>query len=48
MTAAVSHNAKDPFTATGAGERQAAYAALAATGPVHRITLPTGPDFRRS
>jgi cytochrome P450 len=42
MTAAVSRNAKDPFTATGAGERQAAYAALAATGPVHRITLPTG------
>jgi cytochrome P450 len=42
MTAAVSRNAKDPFTATGAAERQAAYAALAATGPVHRITLPTG------
>src|SRR5512142_2663644 len=32
----------DPFTATGPGERHAAYAALAATGPVHRITLPTG------
>lgn len=42
MTTAVSRNAKDPFTATGAGERHAAYAALAATGPVHRITLPTG------
>ena len=42
MTTAVSRNAKDPFTATGAGERQDAYAALAATGPVHRITLPTG------
>ncbi|HEX6404211.1 MAG TPA: cytochrome P450 [Pseudonocardiaceae bacterium] len=42
MTTAVSRNAKDPFTAIGAGERQAAYAALAATGPVHRITLPTG------
>src|SRR5947209_2382907 len=42
MTTAVSRNAKDPFTATGAGERHAAYAALAATGPVHRIILPTG------
>lgn len=32
----------DPFTATGPGERHAAYAALAATGPVHRIALPDG------
>jgi hypothetical protein len=28
----------DPFTATGPGQRHAAYAALAAAGPVHRIT----------
>jgi cytochrome P450 len=42
MTTVDSLNVKDPFTATGAGERQAAYAALAAAGPVHRITLPTG------
>ena len=42
MIAVDSRNAKDPFTATGAGERQAAYAALAAAGPVHRVTLPTG------
>ncbi|MGH3852639.1 MAG: cytochrome P450 family protein [Pseudonocardiaceae bacterium] len=32
----------DPFTATGAGQRHAAYAALAVAGPVHRITLPGG------
>lgn len=32
----------NPFTATGPGERHAAFAALAATGPVHRITLPNG------
>ncbi|MGH3797632.1 MAG: cytochrome P450 family protein [Pseudonocardiaceae bacterium] len=32
----------DPFTATGPGRRHAAYAALAAVGPVHRITLPSG------
>ncbi|MGH3788150.1 MAG: cytochrome P450 family protein [Pseudonocardiaceae bacterium] len=32
----------NPFTATGPGERHAAYATLAAAGPVHRITLPTG------
>jgi cytochrome P450 len=32
----------DPFTATGLGQRHAAYAALAAAGPVHRITLPGG------
>ena len=42
MIAVDSHNAKDPFTATGAGERRAAYTALAVAGPVHRITLPTG------
>ncbi|HJT04361.1 MAG TPA: cytochrome P450 [Pseudonocardiaceae bacterium] len=42
MTTVVSRDAEDPFTATGAGERHAAYAALAAAGPVHRITLPTG------
>ena len=42
MTTIVSLGAKDPFTATGAGERHAVYAALAAAGPVHRITLPTG------
>jgi cytochrome P450 len=33
---------RDPFTATGPGERHAVYAALAAAGPVHRIVLPTG------
>jgi cytochrome P450 len=32
----------DPFTATGSGRRQAAYAALADAGPVHLITLPGG------
>jgi cytochrome P450 len=32
----------DPFTATGPGQRHAAYAALTAGGPVHRITLPSG------
>lgn len=32
----------DPFTATGPGQRCRAYAELARTGPVHRITLPTG------
>jgi cytochrome P450 len=32
----------DPLTTTGAGQRHAAYAALAAAGPVHRITLPSG------
>ncbi|MGH3980576.1 MAG: cytochrome P450 family protein [Pseudonocardiaceae bacterium] len=32
----------DPFTATAAGARHAAYAELAAAGRVHRITLPTG------
>jgi cytochrome P450 len=32
----------DPFTATAARARHAAYAALAATGPVRRITLPSG------
>jgi cytochrome P450 len=32
----------DPFTATGPGQRDAAYAALAVAGPVHRITLPGG------
>jgi cytochrome P450 len=32
----------DPFTATAAGARHAAYAALAAAGPVHRIVLPSG------
>jgi cytochrome P450 len=31
----------DPFTATGAGQRHAAYAALAAAGPVHRLALPS-------
>src|SRR6185295_10411767 len=30
------------FGPADAGARQAAYAALAATGPVHRITLPNG------
>lgn len=40
---AVTHRyGTDPFTATTPGERHAAYAALAATGPVHRITLPNG------
>ena len=42
MTTAVSRNANNPFTATRAEERHAVYAALAAAGPVHRITLPTG------
>ncbi|MGH3904833.1 MAG: cytochrome P450, partial [Pseudonocardiaceae bacterium] len=32
----------DPFTATGPGQRHAAYAALGAVGPAHRITLPSG------
>ncbi|HMA47187.1 MAG TPA: cytochrome P450, partial [Frankiaceae bacterium] len=32
----------DPFTATAPGARHAAYAALAAAGPVHRIALPDG------
>ena len=32
----------DPFSATAAGARHAAYAALVAAGPVHRITLPSG------
>lgn len=32
----------DPFTATGPGQRHAAYAALAAAGPVHQVTLPSG------
>jgi len=32
----------DPFTATEPGQRHQAYAQLARTGPVHRITLPTG------
>ena len=31
----------NPFTAI-AGDRHAAYAALAATGPVHRIVTPNG------
>ncbi|MDQ3763648.1 MAG: cytochrome P450 [Actinomycetota bacterium] len=35
-------NGKDPFTATAPGARHAAYAELATTGPVHRITLPDG------
>jgi cytochrome P450 len=34
--------AADPFAAVGAGDRHRAYRALAATGPVHRIVLPTG------
>src|ERR671916_3252147 len=42
MTTIVSLDAKDPFTATGLGVRHAVYAALAAAGPVHQITLPTG------
>ena len=42
MTPVDSRSAEDPFTATGAAERHAAYAALAAAGPVHKITLPTG------
>ena len=41
MTAIPTVNA-DPFTATGPGQRHAAYAALAAAGPVRRITLPSG------
>ena len=41
MTAIPTMNV-DPFTATGSGRRQAAYAALAAAGPVLRITLPGG------
>ena len=32
----------DPFDATGLGQRHAAYAALAAVGPVHRIVLSSG------
>lgn len=32
----------DPFTATGPGERQRAYAQLAAVAPVRRIVLPGG------
>src|SRR5918998_308122 len=42
MTTTFSLDAKDPFTATGPGQRHAGYAALAAAGPVHRINLPTG------
>lgn len=42
MTTTFSLDAKDPFTATGPGQRHAVYAALAAAGPVHRISLPTG------
>ncbi|MGH3768430.1 MAG: cytochrome P450 family protein [Pseudonocardiaceae bacterium] len=42
MTTVDSLNATNPFTATGPGQRRAAYAALAAAGPVHRITLPSG------
>jgi len=41
MTNTTSHTI-DPFTATAPGERHAAYAALAAAGPVHRITMPNG------
>jgi ubiquinone/menaquinone biosynthesis C-methylase UbiE len=36
----------DPSTATGAGARPAAHAALAASGPVHRIALPDGTPVR--
>lgn len=32
----------DPFAATAPGQRYAVYAELARTGPVHRVTLPTG------
>ena len=32
----------DPFTAVAEGQRHAAYAALARSGPVHQITMPTG------
>jgi cytochrome P450 len=32
----------DPFTAVRPGQRHEAYRALAQTGPVHRIALPTG------
>ncbi|MGQ0575029.1 MAG: cytochrome P450 family protein [Pseudonocardia sp.] len=32
----------DPFGATAPGQRYAVYAELARTGPVHRVTLPTG------
>jgi cytochrome P450 len=41
MTAIPTVNA-DPFTATSPGQRHATYAALAAAGPAHRITLPSG------
>ncbi len=34
--------AQTPFTITDESQRSARYAELAATGPVHRITLPTG------
>ena len=40
MSADVSRNNTGPFTATAPGARHSAYAALAAAGPVHRITLP--------
>ncbi|MDQ4020151.1 MAG: cytochrome P450 [Actinomycetota bacterium] len=42
MTTGACLNTTNPFTATGPGERHVVYAALAAGGPVHRITLPTG------
>ena len=34
--------AEAPFATTDGPQRHASYAALAATAPVHRITLPTG------
>lgn len=35
-------SATNPFIATREGERHAVYARLAAEGPVHQVTLPTG------
>jgi len=39
MTGTVEFN---PFATVGVGERHDVYESLARTGPVHRITLPTG------
>ncbi|QYN34197.1 cytochrome P450 [Pseudonocardia sp. DSM 110487] len=36
------HATFDPYTATADGARHAAYAALAARGPVHQVRLPSG------
>jgi hypothetical protein len=31
-----------PFSAVGVGERHKVYESVARTGPIHRVTLPTG------